>query len=77
MLTCHLPSARKMRKISLSLPANGNVVSAVFVFCVNQQLGAGLFSSLETSVPVATQGSPRLQSARSYSKSRTSPQPRD
>ena len=36
MLTYHLPSARKMSKISLSLPANGNAVSDVFVFCVNQ-----------------------------------------
>lgn len=77
MLTCHLPSARQMRKISLSLPANGHVVSGVFVFCVNQQLGAGLFSSLETSVTVVTQGSPRLQSTRSCSKSGTSPQPGD
>lgn len=77
MLTCHLPSARKMSKISLFLPTNGNMVSDAFVFCVNQQPGAGLFSSPKTQTAAMTQGRTRLQSTHSCSKSRASPQPGD
>lgn len=63
------------KKISLCLPANGNAVSGVFVLCVNQKPGAGLFSSWRTRVATVAQGSIRLQSTRSCSKSRASPQP--
>lgn len=77
MLTCCLPSARKMSKVRLSLPENGNVVLDIFVFCVNRQLGAGLLSSLKTRVAAVTQESTRSQSTCSCSKSRASPQPGD
>ena len=77
ILTYHLPSAKQMSNVSLSLPANGNAVSDDFVFCVNQQLGAALLNSLKPRVAAVTQGSTRLQSTCSCGKSWASPQPGD